>query len=153
MMPAEPHWTAIASTLLTPVIGIGVGAIAWLQWRTNQNKLKLDLFEKRYAVYRSAREFLGIIIRDGVCNHEDVGNFVRSVQDKEFLLSKDLSQYLDEFRTKGMKMAALVGELKRTPVSAARSNLVNEIDSLLGWFLEQSSKLGSQFESHLRLTH
>jgi hypothetical protein len=38
----------ISQGLLTPVIGAIATYIAWQQWRTNQNKLKLDRYERIY---------------------------------------------------------------------------------------------------------
>lgn len=39
------------AALLTPTIGIAVAIIAFLQWRTAHQKVLLDLFDRRQAVY------------------------------------------------------------------------------------------------------
>lgn len=39
------------AALLTPTIGITVAIIAFLQWRTAHQKVLLDLFDRRQAVY------------------------------------------------------------------------------------------------------
>lgn len=46
------------NALLTPVIACAVGYIAYRQWRTAHNKLRLDLFDKRLQVYINLRNFL-----------------------------------------------------------------------------------------------
>ena len=45
----------VLSALLTPTIAIITTYIAYEQWRTNRNKLKLDLFDRRFAVYDAMR--------------------------------------------------------------------------------------------------
>lgn len=47
----------VFSGLLTPVIAIVGIFIAYRQWRTAQNKLRLDLFERRLEVYEAIEEF------------------------------------------------------------------------------------------------
>lgn len=41
-------WIDILSALLTPMIAILTGLIAYLQWKTNERKRKQDLFDMRY---------------------------------------------------------------------------------------------------------
>lgn len=47
----EIHWTAYVSAFGLPIVAAVAAAIAFYQWKTARNKLKLDLFEKRIAVY------------------------------------------------------------------------------------------------------
>jgi hypothetical protein len=49
--PADPHWTAYVSALSVPVVAAFAACIAWRQWMTARNKLKFDLFERRFAFY------------------------------------------------------------------------------------------------------
>lgn len=49
-MSTVPAWIQILQALLTPVIAIGVGIIAFMQWRTAHQKVVLDLFDRRLAV-------------------------------------------------------------------------------------------------------
>jgi hypothetical protein len=56
----DPHWTAYLSAWGTPIIALIAGGwggyIAWRQWHTAQNRLRLDLFDKRFAAYAAARD-------------------------------------------------------------------------------------------------
>jgi hypothetical protein len=52
----DPHWTAYAAALLTPVVAALGIYIAWRQAQIARNKLKLDLFVKRLELWESAYE-------------------------------------------------------------------------------------------------
>ena len=58
----DPHWTQVLSALLTPTIAVLVAIIAYRQWRTAQNRLKFDLFDRRFAVYDAARNLLSSVM-------------------------------------------------------------------------------------------
>ena len=64
------QWIEISKGLLTPAIGLVAIYIAWQQWNTNRNKLKLDLFEKRFSVFQSTRTFLSSVLRDGLVSRD-----------------------------------------------------------------------------------
>jgi hypothetical protein len=49
-MVCDPHWTTYLLAMLTPLIAMIVAFIAFRQWRTAQNRLKLDLFDRRLAL-------------------------------------------------------------------------------------------------------
>jgi hypothetical protein len=45
-------------SISTLFLSVAVVVIAVLQWRVAHNKLRLDLFDRRYKVYEAARKFL-----------------------------------------------------------------------------------------------
>jgi len=64
------HWTTYISAIVLPIIA---GIAAWIAFRQSQharNKLKLDLFDKRMAVFGAVREALGDIARQGALTNE-----------------------------------------------------------------------------------
>ena len=62
-MNIDPHWTKYITAFSVPVIAsIGL-LIAYRQWKTAQNKLKFELFEKRLKVYNSTVNFFYFILR------------------------------------------------------------------------------------------
>src|SRR5262245_30866216 len=51
-IPKNPDsWIVILSACLSPLVAIVTMYIAWQQFRINKNKLKLDLYDKRYDFY------------------------------------------------------------------------------------------------------
>ena len=55
----------LSAALLTPVIGVVTTIILVNQHRLEKRKLRLQLFEKRYAVYLAAMEYITTIMREG----------------------------------------------------------------------------------------
>lgn len=90
-MTSEPHWTAYLSALLTPVIGILGVIIAYQQWRISKNKIKLELYEKRFAVYEATLLFYQNIM---VCNAETIKTYEFNVAHKAFIKASREAQFL-----------------------------------------------------------
>lgn len=64
-MNCEPDWSSVVSSLLVPVIAVLGAVIAYRQWRVAQNKLKLDLFDRRFAIFDAARKLIASILASG----------------------------------------------------------------------------------------
>lgn len=50
-MNQVPLWLQVLQALLTPTVAVAVGFIAFMQWRTAHQKVVLDLFDRRLAIY------------------------------------------------------------------------------------------------------
>ena len=51
-------WLPFVQPFGTVFLGVGAGLIAYRQWRTAHNRLRLDLFDKRLANFNSLMHFL-----------------------------------------------------------------------------------------------
>lgn len=51
-------WLQVGQLFGTLAIGGVAGIIAWRQWKTAQDKVKLDLFDRRFAVFMDARRLV-----------------------------------------------------------------------------------------------
>jgi len=112
----------IAQFLATAGIGGLAAVIAWRQWRTARDKVKLDLFDRRFNVFMDARKLasegvqLGKFTDPGLPNEVIArakflfGDDVRTELDKLHLLCtqvtlekpdapEQLSSWLDNFET------------------------------------------------------
>lgn len=76
----------ISQGLLTPVIGIVTTYIAWQQWKTNQNKLNLDRYEKRLQVYKEVIRYISLGIRDTTYENDELMTFRSKVSDADFFI-------------------------------------------------------------------
>ena len=92
----EVHWTQYLAALSTPTVAVFGSIIAYRQWRTAQNKLKLDLFEKRFAVYNSARSVLSTITTSGKITNEESYKFLSSTREAKWLLDDGIAEYFDK---------------------------------------------------------
>lgn len=77
-LSALPAWLNYAQALGPTFVSLAVGClgiyIAWRRWRTNTDKLILDLFDKRYNVYEATKDLLNSFARFDNVTPEILGN-------------------------------------------------------------------------------
>jgi hypothetical protein len=147
------QWIPILSAMLTPTVALlGLG-IAWGQWRTNRNKLKLDLFDRRHAVYEASVQLINSILGSGKANSEDIFVFTSKTRSAGFLVGAGVMNYLDEaLRARAVDLETLQAELPDL-VGLERVENVKKQSELKKWFAGQYAVLESQFEDALTLRH
>ena len=92
----DVHWTAYITAFTVPVLAAAAATIAYRQWRTAQNKLKLDLFDKRMLVYQAVRDTLGYIAAHGKISQEQQIKYLTGIQSAQWLFDPDIHKYLHE---------------------------------------------------------
>jgi hypothetical protein len=153
-MNTDPHWTAYLSALLTPTVAILGALIAYRQWRLAQNKLKLDLFDRRYRVYEAARSFLASIMTSGKAGDDKLFEFNLATRDAKWLLDPPVANYLrTEIYDKAIDLQILDAELVGVGVGEERSRNVQAQAELKKWFMRQFDVLDDKFSPFLQLQH
>jgi hypothetical protein len=140
----------VLSAFLTPVLAVTAGYIAWQQHRTARSKLKLDLYERRFRVYRGVMNLLGAVVRNGATSHDDLAKFYVETDEKRFLLDDSLCAYLTEIREKAVKLRS-VGMLidSRQIAEERRSQAIEKDTELLQWFETQIEQVAQRFMKYL----
>jgi hypothetical protein len=82
---------------LTAFIALIVALISALQWITARQKVVLDLFDKRFAVYDELREVIGKHGQSGT-TMEDIGKYTRAANRAKFLFGPEVTNSLEERR-------------------------------------------------------
>jgi hypothetical protein len=153
-MTCEPHWTAYLSALLTPTVAVLGSFIAYRQWRLAQNKLKFDLFERRYSVYEAAKILLSSIMTSGKAKDEELFKFLVATREAKWLLSSQVAEYLNtQLYHKAVDLQTLAAELEGMPVGEERSNNVRAQAELKKWLYAQHNVLDEHFATYLQLGH
>ena len=85
--------------LVAAITAAFVAVIAFLQWRTAQQKAVLDLFEKRFKIY----EVVKSCVDQMRTNPEDFGNerqreFLKVRDEASFFFGDDVQKYLERLR-------------------------------------------------------
>jgi len=151
---ADPHWTAFVSALGTPIIAGLVGLIAYRQWRTARDRLKLDLFDRRFEVYFSCMKFLSDILISRHVDSQRVDAFTRETRNGKWLLDQDIAEYLDkEFRRRALRHQTLEIELEPLPPGEKRTAVVAEKDEIFTWLGNQYDVIDRKFSKYLKLHH
>ena len=133
---------------LTAVVAIW---IAYQQFQTSRAKLRLDLYERRFRVFDGVSELLATIYRDADVKLEDIRKFVISTNEATFLFGPDVSSYLDELRTKAIRLRALNDKLheSRLPIGPERSEAAEENARVLEWLIVQFEESRRRFAKYL----
>ena len=153
-MTCVPHWVTYISALLVPVIALLTLLIAYRQWRTAQNKMKLDLFEKRLAIYNAATAFIRNVMTSGNATDEQLRNLILGTKEAKWLLSAEIAKYLDEqLYAKGSDLQCLCADLEGIPVSDERTNNVHKQSNIKAWLKSQYKILDEKFSDYLALRH
>jgi hypothetical protein len=153
MNPAcNPAWGVISSAFLTPLIAIIVAYIAFRQWRTAQNRLKLDLFDRRFAVYEAAQKLALEVSETSNVSREGLSAFIRGTEKSVFLFyDKALIGYLTAMRERAVNLHTVTRKLAgdMLPTGSEPSKLPQERADLSTWFAGQFDVLIETFKPHL----
>lgn len=153
-MTADPHWTAYLSALLTPIVAVLGSLIAYRQWRLAQNKLKLDLFDRRFSVYDAARTLLASIMTSGKAKDDVIFKYMVATREAKWLLSPAVAEYLDkQLYHKALDLQCLASELEGVGVGDVRTQNVRKQAEIKKWFMAQYEVLDEHFAPFLRLQH
>jgi hypothetical protein len=84
------QWIIAAGT------AIFVALVGFFQWRTNQQKSALDLFERRHAIYQVIREAVGQIRSSSArFDAKREQDFLEAIERAYFFFGDDVQKYLD----------------------------------------------------------
>jgi hypothetical protein len=142
-----------------------VGVTAYFAWHQKQiakrqvdisgEKLRHNLYQKRYRIFDAARKLLCEVAVHRSAPDDDLRAFVIGTGDAVFLFNDDLSSYLEEIRDRAQKLqslSVLLNNLTVMPVGDQRTKAVNESVELFKWLVDQlEGGLVEKFKPFLKL--
>jgi len=145
-----PTWMHILSALLVPLIALVTTTIIILQYILAKQRWRLDLYDKRYAVYQTTIEYLSNIVAKKQLTYEEFKDlriiFLRNSMDKEFLFGEDVQQFLHLLSERGSDLGIILWALNE--VEKNEKN-INEKKKLVSWFSEQLEVSSVLFRNYL----
>jgi hypothetical protein len=93
-------WMDIVAAFGPVIIGLLLGIITALQWWTARDKLRLDLFDKRFAVWVALTDLLRTVGRTDVDVRIALQRFTLDTSDAKFLFLDRVVVYLETVRNK-----------------------------------------------------
>jgi hypothetical protein len=140
-----------SQALLTPVIAATGIFVSWRQWRTNSQKLRYDLFEKRYAVYEAAVRFIASIMREGRPSQEAQNAFLIGTQGSKLLFGKEVEEYLHVLWVDAVEMEMHQAIFSDLPVGEKRSQHVEAAAAIKKKLPDHFKSLDEKFFPYIRL--
>jgi hypothetical protein len=163
MKPELPYWLVVLDTLTplfaflgTVAIGGFAAYIAHGQWRINKDKLKLDLYDRRLAVYEATMKFVLGLSGNAVVDADKMRQYLVATRQATFLFDDpSIPPYLKELATEAMRLDMAI----KLTNKAAAGEIPQEIHptapetmwELLDWFLKQEKIIEKKFAPYLQL--
>jgi hypothetical protein len=141
--------TALIPPALTILIGVFVAFVGYQQYTVNRAKLKLDLFEKRFAIYKGTQVFLSSVLHDAKVEMDELFRFRGATQDAVFLFGDDIRKFLSAIDTRGLRLWRITQELEGVPVGDKRSSLCKEQSEILEALIDDLPRLKEVFGPYL----
>ena len=152
IIPPDKDWIDLLSALLTPTVAaIGI-YIAYQQRLINQNRLKHELFDKRYEVYERIGEFISSILTTGTVRAGSDLEFLRDTKAVTLLFDTDIKQFTSEIYEKAVHLHCLESELEGM-VSEERKINIEKQREIKNWYTEQLKTMEIKFIRYLKLEH
>jgi uncharacterized ubiquitin-like protein YukD len=143
----------ISKAVLTPLIAVMAVYIAWQQWKTNQQKLVLDRYDRRLRVYEEVKKVLSIIIRDAKISVEDLLRFRTTVSEADFLFGPEIPEYIDTIYKHGVALSRWTNEYRdytqAKPDGYDHKKVVDSMHEELNWLTEQFEPARKLFRKYL----
>ncbi len=154
----DPAWVSVVAALGPPIIALLVGVlgglIAYRQWRTARNRLKLDLFDRRLTVYEQTRDLLARRMAAGFLDLDEIIEFRVKARVAQWLFDPAMAAYLEEIGEKTRQITAVEMELKQALDEARRKQLISQQRVQKEWLDKQLYEvLDAKFGKFLHLEH
>ena len=144
-------WLAVSNIVLSVVIGGIAVFIARQQWQTARQKLRLDLFDRRYAFYESLKQ----MIDEAQSNKGDMlatlGKYLTTRTTAQFLLHDDaIDKYVSRLFEQLRELYKLRYE-KHAAAAPAKDDDA-KIAEIEAWLGSQSDVIVGLFRRHLNIS-
>jgi len=135
---------------MTPVVALIGAGIAYQQWRTARDKLRLDLFDRRLAVHDAVLKFLGEFSASGVITPALERAYMVGVSGHQWLFGPEVHQYLEKtFWHKVTEFGCCRGLMEGLEYGEERIRLAKQQADLRKWFMDQYKVLDDLFMPYL----
>jgi len=132
------------------LVAAAVAYIAYRQHSLAKEKFKLDMFEKRFSVYKATQRFLTVIFQSTRVDVDKLFEFRRDTQDATFLFGQEIPAYLERLDKQALDLMAIADRCRDLPVGEERTRLCNEETQLLQALIGELPNLKNVFASYLR---
>ena len=154
LVELQKNWIDIFSALLVPTIALVGIIVAILQWSTNRNRLKHELFDRRYRVFSTTKDFLGYILRNGNMTQDAEREYLVGTTGSIFLFDVEIETFLNETLWHlAVELQTLEAELQGQPVGEVRSKNVKEQREIKDKLMKELRNLDTKFSKYLHLSH
>ena len=150
-------WLDIVVKLAPAFVALVVGSfgayIGFNQYRTNRDKLRLDLFEKRLEAYEKLQEYFNYLLRDVHVDNKAISILAEARYKSLFLFGNEITEHINDVWEQAIKMRRLNLKLYGSgglPVGEERDMVSDEESNLLQWNLDQQNDSPKRYAKYLK---
>ena len=144
------EWLAIGQALLAPVVAVLALLVAFGQYRTARHKSQIDLFDRRFSVYKRTLEFVRLSYLEPEVSHEATSAFWSAVEEAQFLFGEDVSKALNDIKRRAVDVSVSKQMIKSTPPEKEIGYLYTMRDHQQ-WFSAAEGPITALFRPYLKL--
>jgi hypothetical protein len=133
--------------IVSSITAISVVALGFFQYRLarqlyklEKDKVKLELYNKRYNIYLKLRKFIALVINKGTCDEDDLLKFLSYKKEADFLFNDSILIYLETVYKKGVDIMNRGESTTITP---------EKMGEILKWFGDQFEESTKKFAPYL----
>ena len=119
------------------IIGLIAAGIAWRQYQTAKAKLKLDLFEKRYAIFEQVWGCLSAVVQGELEDHPSTA-FSNIIPQTGFLFGSDIQAYLKDIVAKRIDLKMIESKARANSNVVLQEDIGNRL-ALMQWFADEAT--------------
>jgi len=140
----------IKDIYLPLIMAIFLGYIAFQQMRINRDRLKLDLYNKRFEVYSRTLDFHHALVNNELTT--DIHrNFIEAKQSSKFLFhpSDKIYDVLKEMHIKSFKVTGFREHAEKLKGTNEYTKAFDEMHDSINWIISQVEVLDEKISKYL----
>ena len=134
------------------MVGGFAGYIAWRQWQTARQRLRFDLFEKRFGIYLASVTLINRAVVHGTPTMEDIVQFQQATRGGEFLFSGPAKAFIRELGANAIRARLNHDQLDRNANHPRADHLINEEEDIGDYLRSKADEVDGLFRPYLDLS-
>ncbi|MBI3896029.1 MAG: hypothetical protein HY313_08865 [Acidobacteria bacterium] len=133
--------------LLTPIIALVTVYIAYQQYHLERVRWKMQLYDRRYQIFRAVAELIAEILQIGTVSDEGLRKFLRESRDKSFFFEKDIQDFLDAVYEKAVDLKTFSDVI----AGGGNHETIEKKEELQLWFSGKIDEAREKFGEYLAI--
>jgi hypothetical protein len=152
-LPEWMQYVQILGPSFVAIIAAAIaGYIALRQWRTANHRLRVDMYDRRYAVYEATKALIDKVAVNGQLLIEDIQEYHQKARGSEFFFDGETKAYLKEISERCWRCYQAQRRQSRASNDEILGQLIDEEFELIEFIVAEGPKLEGKFEKFLDLS-
>jgi hypothetical protein len=154
MQNEMPTWVVILSALATPTLASFAIYIAWRQHQTAKEKIKVDLFDRRFALFQTVEKSILNVLQHRKANDEIIRLMATASLQAPMLFPKVMAKKIEDWRITFININITDINARNHEMSQEfRQSAISKQLELLKTLSSEYERLGDLFAPCMRPIH